>query len=112
MSHLEAVLRVAALFHETRLDQVEVAAMRQFVLLRSGELPVAVHYVDFPLQLAATQLQPTQLDLRRFINAIFEALRRHYDRNFEDIATRLGALMLLIEEVQVLRLGSGVNGSN
>ncbi|KAI6184809.1 hypothetical protein M3Y97_00636000 [Aphelenchoides bicaudatus] len=83
--YLKQALEAAEMFNQARLDNCEYVAMGQLLLLRT-----------------ATQLFPDNASLRHYTNTIFEALRRHYDLNFEETAVRLGSLILLIDQVRSL----------
>ena len=50
---------------------------------------------------AAQRVEPKNTKIADAINAMFEALRDRYEKNFDDIAVRLGNMILLSSETEV-----------
>ena len=52
--------------------------------------------------LLATRIFPDNQKLRCYMNVLFETMRRHYEENFDDVAVRLGNLILLTNETEMV----------
>jgi hypothetical protein len=52
-------------------------------------------------QFPATRIFPDNDALKRYMNVLFETLRHYYENNFDCVATKLGTLILLTNEIEV-----------
>ncbi|KAI6185044.1 Nuclear receptor subfamily 5 group A member 2-like protein [Aphelenchoides bicaudatus] len=81
----QVVLNAAAKLHHARLDEAESATMCQIITLK-----------------IAARMFPANQRLQAEMNQLFENLKQHYSENFDDFATRLGNLILLTNEIEVI----------
>ncbi|KAI6238647.1 hypothetical protein M3Y99_00669000 [Aphelenchoides fujianensis] len=73
----------AARLHRLRMDDVEHACMFQIYALTT-----------------AVRLFPERRELRATLDQIFDQLQEHYLRNYEDVATRLGSIILMTSHLR------------
>jgi hypothetical protein len=86
MPYFYECLAIAEKIHEFHLDEVEQMAVIKILLLKC-----AAKLVDDPKCLF------------RKLNGVFKALSLHYTHNYDDIALRMGNIVLIMENVQQLR---------
>ncbi|KAI6174572.1 Nuclear receptor subfamily 2 group E member 1 [Aphelenchoides bicaudatus] len=80
-----SVVNAAIKLHKSRLDDTEFAVMSQMMCLKM-----------------ASRIFPDNMDLRRYMNVLFETLRQYYENNFDCVATKLGNLILLTNEIETV----------
>jgi hypothetical protein len=80
---LKVAVNAAVKFHRARLDEAEMTVICHLMALRKASI-----------------LFPDNVHIQANINALFESLREHYEENYEDVAIRMGNLILLINEVE------------
>jgi len=80
-----AVVNAAIKLHKSRLDDTEFAVMSQIICLKM-----------------AIRIFPDNQDLKKYMNVLFETLRQYYETNFDCVATKLGNLILLTNEIETV----------
>jgi len=88
----ERVLDLARLLEKSKLDEYEFAALAQLTLIR-----IACETSD--------KVTETQMSLAPYVSTLMKDIQKYYADNYsnESGATRLGALVLLVNEMQELR---------
>lgn len=81
------LLSFSANLHRTRADEVEIAALFELIF---------AHYAAAWFDNASSKA--------KFINGVLENLQIHYEQSGGDIATRLGAMMMLVGEFHRVQL--------
>ncbi|KAI1715196.1 zinc finger, c4 type (two domains) domain-containing protein [Ditylenchus destructor] len=82
------VLALSAKFHEARLDEEEQAALSLILIIST-----------------ARQLLNNKIMFGDQLKAIFQDLRTHYEETYDDVAIRMGNVILLLNEFQILENG-------
>ena len=88
----ERVLDLARLLEKSKLDEYEFAALAQLTLIR-----IACETSD--------KVTETQMSLAPYVSTLMKDIQKYYADNYsnESGANRLGALVLLVNEMQELR---------
>ena len=88
----ERVLDLARLLEKSKLDEYEFAALAQLTLIR-----IACETSD--------KVTETQMSLAPYVSTLMKDIQKYYADNYsnESGAARLGALVLLVNEMQELR---------
>uniref|UniRef100_A0A915DVG1 Nuclear receptor domain-containing protein n=1 Tax=Ditylenchus dipsaci TaxID=166011 RepID=A0A915DVG1_9BILA len=86
VEYFKEVVQLSAKFHEARLDDMEQAALSLILIITSAKKLIRDN------NLFAEQL-----------NLIFRSLKKHYDQTYNDIAIRMGNVVLLLDEFQRVR---------
>lgn len=77
-------METAAKLHTFKLDEMDLAVLFQIVVLR-----------------AASKLPEKGAEFNKVLNQLFSKLQEHYAQNYDNVATRLGNLILASSVIQV-----------
>ncbi|KAI1712517.1 zinc finger, c4 type (two domains) domain-containing protein [Ditylenchus destructor] len=80
------VLALSAKFHEARLDEEEQAALSLILIIST-----------------ARQLLNNKTMFSNQLKAVFQDLKTHYEETYDDVAIRMGNVILLLNEFQRVR---------
>ncbi|CAD5213934.1 unnamed protein product [Bursaphelenchus xylophilus] len=85
MEYYHYKLAAAKKLHMARLDDTELSVMLHIMAVKM-----------------AIRAFPENSQLNPHLNNVFEGLRSHYEANFDDVAVRMGNLILLINEIETV----------
>ncbi|KAI6195961.1 Nuclear receptor domain-containing protein [Aphelenchoides besseyi] len=72
----------AARLHQMRMDDVEHSALFQIYALNT-----------------AIRMFPHHQELRRSLDQVFDQIKQHYLRNFEDVSVKMGSMILMLSQL-------------
>jgi len=86
VEYFRDVLELASKFHDAKLDEEEIAALLFIILID-----------------AANKLVSDKTPLAEQLRVVFQELRTHYQNTYEDVAVRMGNMLLLLNEFYSVR---------